>query len=60
MKLTKAREIVVLNLKEANASMPPDVHDALKLHVEAVKRIEEARADGDLFAIPLLKGETNE
>ena len=43
MKLAKAREVLELNLKEAGRHMPADVRDALKLHLEASKRIEEIR-----------------
>lgn len=36
MKLEKAKEILVLNIREVDKKMPPDTLDALKLGVEAL------------------------
>lgn len=60
MKLSKAREIVQLNIKEASKKMPPDCLDALKLLDEAAKRLEQWRGLGIPEDLELLPGETPE
>lgn len=60
MKLSTAKEIMELNIQEAGKKMPPDTLDALKLHVEAVKRELRNRDDPDYLLCGLLPGETPE
>ncbi len=58
MKLTKAIEIGVLNIKEAGKKMPPDTLNALKLLVEAGKREMKHRELDIDTRLGLLPGET--
>lgn len=60
MKLAKAREIVLLNLKLANKTMPPDVKTALKIHVEATLFVERCRLGDVIDPNALLPGETED
>jgi len=60
MKLRKAREILQLNLTEADASMPPDVHDALEIHIEAISQLIRFRDGSKVDFTKLLPGETEE
>jgi len=60
MKLTKAKEIIQLNLKEAGSKMPSDVRTALIMHSGAVTRIEQLRETGGTIADYSLPGETKE
>lgn len=57
MKLTKAEEILQLNLTEAGANMPPDCHDALKLGVESLKQLIRFRQGTRVDFTQPLKGE---
>jgi len=60
MKLTKSIEIVQLNINIAGPKMPPDCLDALKLNLEAAKRLQEYRRQGLVNSDRLLPGETDE
>lgn len=60
MLLSKAREIVQFNIKEGGKAMPPDVKEALIIHVEAVERIEYQRTMNPPVCQPPLKHETSE
>lgn len=53
----KAIEILELNIREARKKMPPDVLDALKLHVQAMRRLLTMRSHGINQAILPLPGE---
>lgn len=59
MDIPKAIEILNLNLNTPDASMPPDVHDALKLAVEALKIIPVYRTYGYAGLSFKLPGETD-
>jgi len=53
MKISKAKEIITLNIKEANNKMPPDVYDALILALYALTRLQTVTpGDPDIQAIP--------
>lgn len=58
MTLTKAIEIMELNVKEAGSIMPPDTLEALKLHIEAAKHFKDRRVLGCREVDFLLPGET--
>lgn len=58
MKLTKSKEILELNLTNARGDMPPDVHDALKLGVEALGQLIRFREGTRVDFTQPLKGET--
>lgn len=58
MKLTKAKEILEFNLTEAGDGMPPDVQDALKLHIGAVSQLIRFRKGNIVDFTQPLKGET--
>jgi len=60
MKLTKSIEIIELNIREAGPKMPPDCLDALKLNLEAAKRIQAHRRSSLTDPHILLPGETPE
>lgn len=59
MTITKAIEIIELNIKEADPKMPADTLDALKLAAQALKWrfMKEAAALPDYYV--LLPGQTN-
>lgn len=60
IKLSKAKELLNLNLTEAGKDMPSDTYSAVILAVQAFNFIQLTRAtEGDL-AIPLLPGEEKE
>jgi len=60
LKLSKAKEILELNLNMAGKKMPPDVKDALKLGVEALKFIKDNRHKCTRSVFDLLPNETPE
>jgi len=60
MTIEKAIEIGELNIKEAGKKMPPDTLDALKLLVEAGKRLQVLRKDFALLPTVSLPSETPE
>jgi len=60
LKLTKAIEILDLNIKEAGKKMPADTLDSLKLGVEALTVIGYLRNAERPIRPPLLSGETEE
>lgn len=60
MKLSKAIEILDLNIKEAGSKMPTDTLDALKIGRHAIERIEECRLADHTIKEDLLPGETKE
>lgn len=60
MKLTKSIEIIELNINIAGPKMPADCLDALKVNLEAAKRIQDGRAKGYDYFGHLLPGETDE
>lgn len=47
MNLSKAKEIIDLNIKEAGKKMPPDVKTALTIGSEAIGAIIQWREDND-------------
>lgn len=60
MKLIKAKEILELNIKLAGKKMPPDTLEALKLSIEAIKRVKACRPVDCYAPEILLPGETVE
>lgn len=60
IKLSKAKEILNLNLTEAGRKMPPDTYSALILAVETFNFIQLTRDTEGALAIPLLPGEEAE
>lgn len=60
MKLSKAKEIIDLNLKEAGKKMPPDVRSALQLGSEAIDRCLFARKETSFVGPALLPSETED
>lgn len=60
MKLSKAREILKLNVKKAGPKMPPDTLEALKLGIEALKRLQTMRVWRSAGTSDPLPGETQE
>lgn len=60
MKLTKAIEILDLNLKEAGSKMPPDCRDAVQLSIEALKHLQHERDLRIGFWTDPIPGETPE
>jgi len=60
MTLDKAIEILDLNVRQRSPQMPPDVKDALKLSIEALKLIEVQRFHKELGMYSFLPGETEE
>lgn len=58
MLLSKAIEILELNVAQRNHRMPPDVLDALKLGIEAMKFINYCRSGTLDPPFELLPGET--
>lgn len=60
MKLSKAIQVLDINIKVGEEKMPPDVRDALKLGIEAMKRVEEMRQDNAFLSPRLLPGETKD
>lgn len=60
MKLTKAIEILELNLKEAGKKMPPDCKDAVQLGIEAMGALHCHREVWGYSEFKLLPGETEE
>lgn len=58
MTLAKAREIILLNLKEAGPKMPPDCREALQIAVEALERFTLLREHPDAVGFYPLPGET--
>lgn len=60
MKLSKAKEILELNVNEAGLSMPHDTLAAVKLSIEAITRLVHARKWSTRSIFELLPGETRE
>ena len=60
MTISKAIEILELNLKETGKRMPGDCRDALLMAVEALKRTHRARQTGLPIPYAYLPGETRE
>lgn len=58
MKLTKAIEILDLNIKEQGGKMPPDCLTALKLAVSALEQLTHYREVDNTLSNHLLHGET--
>ena len=57
IKLSKAREIIHLNIQEASDSMPPDVKESLKLADEALGLIFAIRHGAHLSVFEWLPSE---
>jgi hypothetical protein len=47
IKLSKAIEVLDLNVKEAHKNMPQDVKDALNLAINCMKTVQYIRSGGD-------------
>ena len=60
MKLEKAIEITNFHIAEHTIHQSRDITDALKLGIEALKRVEEARVKGTIWNYSLLPGETRD
>ena len=60
MTLEKAIEIVTINALEPGSLLPPDYLTALKLLIEAAKRLRALRIAGVSYPWPLLPGETTD
>ena len=60
MKLLKAVEVLDDILHYVSPGDPPDEHDALKLGIEALKRINQYRLADHMIEEDLLPGETDE
>ncbi|MBA7639561.1 hypothetical protein ES703_47220 [subsurface metagenome] len=60
MKISKAIEILDININETDTFKPPDYLAALKLGKEALKKIRSQRKRSDLGGIPKLPGEDPE
>ncbi|MBA7692207.1 hypothetical protein ES703_100770 [subsurface metagenome] len=60
MKLEKANQIIILNIKEAGKKMPPDVKDALTLGSEAIERELAKRSQLAGLVIAPLPSETED
>lgn len=60
MKIEKAIEILELNIKEAGKQMPPDCKNAVKLGIEAGKRVILYRKGMYAGLGDLLPGETDD
>ena len=61
MKLQKAIEILTTYMKGSDEAEPVDFDDAIKLGIEALKRINSARLQWtDSSPVHLLPGETEE
>ena len=60
MNLDKAIEILDLNIRQRAPTMPHDVLDALKLGIEALKRVNFHRTSSLASPHILLPGETEE
>ncbi|MBA7615158.1 hypothetical protein ES703_22435 [subsurface metagenome] len=60
MKLSEAIEIGQLNVQKVGKRMPPDTLDALKVLIEAGKRIKDRRQSKLPGYVRLLPGETPE
>ena len=60
MTISKAIEILELNLKEGGKRMPADCRDALLMAVGALKRTRCARLTGQPILQGYLPGETKE
>ena len=60
MKLEKAIEILQDNIFEIEPSDPQDQEDALKLGIEALKRVQFYNSELKVLAPPLLPGETED
>jgi len=60
MTLEKAIEILELNLKEAGDKIPPDCRKALKLGIEAMKRVNNPLLYNLINPRVLLPGETED
>jgi len=58
VKLTKAKEIIQLNLDEASPKMPPNVKVALTMGAGALERVAAHRASSLQDPHILLPGET--
>ena len=55
--ITKAAEILHLNLSEASRKMPPDVRDSIALAIDALALIVALRQQGIIDPSFRLKGE---
>jgi len=60
MDLPKAIEILTINALEEGTFLPPDYIEALKLGIEALRRIKECRLADHMIAEDWLPGETKE
>lgn len=60
IKLTKAIEVLGLDLKEAGAKASPDLPDAVRLGLAGLKAIHFARKGGRWHPKALLEGEQPE
>lgn len=60
MKLDKAIEILTLNLNFASKKMPQDCQDAIKLGIEALKRVKDNPIVPTFHQRALLPGEDPE
>lgn len=60
MLITKAIEILNLNIKQRDSNMPPDVMDALMMSHDGLVKIQLHRTDPQHIVIGLLKGETEQ
>lgn len=60
MKLSKAIEILQINVSQRSPSMPPDVKDALKLSIQACKFIQTFKDTEDIEPLTSLIGEAPE
>lgn len=60
MKLPKAIEILTLSLTTRPSIKDPDFDKALKLGIEALRRIQDGREKGYDYFGHLLEGETQE
>ena len=60
MTLKKALEILDLNIRQRDPSMPSDVREALKLGTSALKEINHLHEIGVLDRDDLLPGETED
>ena len=60
IKMSKAIEVLDLNIKEAGKKMPPDVKDSLALSVSLMKAVQYVRKGGNWEPHALLPGEAPE
>jgi hypothetical protein len=60
IKLSKAMEILELNMKEAHKKMPPDVRESLNLALNCMKTVQFIRGGGQWSFSALFPNEAPE